>query len=58
MIHTLDHKNNASIGFPMSENLGIYTLIIHSDKTLLLNLVKSTDTGYIGEDTGILDFHI
>ena len=28
MIHTLDHKNNASIGFPMSENLGIDTLII------------------------------
>ena len=28
MIHTLDHKNNASMGFPMSENLGIYSLII------------------------------
>ena len=28
MIHTLDHKNNASIGFPTSENLGIDTLII------------------------------
>ena len=44
MIHTLDHKNNASIGFPVSENLGIDT--------------DNTDTGYIGEDTGILDFHI
>ena len=28
MIHTLDHKNNASLGFPMSVNLGIDTLII------------------------------
>ena len=28
MIHTLDHNNNASIGFPMSEDLGIDTLII------------------------------
>ena len=28
MIHTLDHKNNVSMAFPMSENIGIYTLII------------------------------
>ena len=28
MIHTQDHKNNVSIAFPMSENLGIDTFII------------------------------
>ena len=28
MIHILDHKNNACMGFLMSENLGIDTLII------------------------------
>ena len=27
MIHTLDHKNNVSMAFPMSENLGTDTLI-------------------------------
>ena len=28
MIHILDHQNNVSIAFPMSENLGIDTFII------------------------------
>ena len=28
MIHTLDHKKNASMGFPLTENLGIDTLVI------------------------------
>ena len=28
MIHILDHQNNVSIAFPISENLGIDTFII------------------------------
>ena len=28
MTHTLDHQNNVSIAFPMSENLGIDTFVI------------------------------
>ena len=46
MIHALDHKNNTSMGFPMSESLGIDTLI------LIIPAILA------GEDAWILDFHI
>ena len=43
--YALDHTNNASIGFP----------IIWKPRN---RHYDNNDTGYIGEDTGILDFHI